>query len=455
MSNMVENGFSGGGPSLPPGESHDEFLELCALATTDWLSAQDRRRLGDHLAQCASCSDAMRQFEALVAHGIPADDVPAAQEDGRASGAPWSLDEAEVALFARLDREEAASPPRQSAGSDTTVVPGNSLPSRETIPPFDALWRHMWWQYAAGLILAVALGYSIYRTGIYRGAEVARLAAPSVRQPADSVRVPSMEAAASAAADRAALREQRTRVAALAAAIRKQSAQIAQLGAEKADLEKNLSSAEADHGSLEASHDDLARQLGAAQAQLEDTRRRLEATGAQDEADEVRVASLNRQIGDLNAGMEQKDQELSREQELLAHDSDIRELMGSRNLYIAEVYDVARNGETQRPFGRVFYTKGKSLIFYAYDLDQQPGLRESSTFQAWGRRGPDEDRAVNLGVFYIDNAAGKRWVLKTDNARTLANIDAVFVTIEPHGGSSHPSGKPLLFAYLRIEPNHP
>ena len=41
------------------------------------------------------------------------------------------------------------------------------------------------------------------------------------------------------------------------------------------------------------------------------------------------------------------------------------------------------------------------------------------------------------------------------NPKTLAQIDAVFVTVEPNGGSPHPSGKPLLFAYLGIHPNHP
>ena len=45
--------------------------------------------------------------------------------------------------------------------------------------------------------------------------------------------------------------------------------------------------------------------------------------------------------------------------------------MGARDLYVAEVYDVERTGETRKPYGRVFYTKGKSLIFYAYDLDQE------------------------------------------------------------------------------------
>jgi hypothetical protein len=116
---------------------------------------------------------------------------------------------------------------------------------------------------------------------------------------------------------------------------------------------------------------------------------------------------------------------------------------------------VAKTGDTEKPFGRVFYAKGKSLIFYAYDLDQQPGIRSASTFQAWGRRGPESDRAVNLGILYQDNASKKRWVLKSHDSKTLDQIDAVFVTVEPNGGSSHPSGKPFLFAYLKISSNHP
>ena len=75
--------------------------------------------------------------------------------------------------------------------------------------------------------------------------------------------------------------------------------------------------------------------------------------------------------------------------------------------------------------------------------------------KAWGRRGPDRQQALPLGIFFEDNAAKKRWVLKLDNPDVLAQIDAVFVTVEPNGGSRKPSGKPLLFAYLRVEPNHP
>jgi hypothetical protein len=60
-----------------------------------------------------------------------------------------------------------------------------------------------------------------------------------------------------------------------------------------------------------------------------------------------------------------------------------------------------------------------------------------------------------LGVFYEDNSTKKRWILKCDDPKTLAQIDAVFVTIEPNGGSHKPSSKPLLFAYLKVSPNHP
>ncbi len=168
---------------------------------------------------------------------------------------------------------------------------------------------------------------------------------------------------------------------------------------------------------------------------------------ARAQASEAKVTELTRLLHDREAALDQKG-------ELLAHDRDIRELMGARDLYVAEVYNVVRNG-TQKPYGRVFYTKGKSLIFYAYDLDQENGVKNATTFQAWGRRGPDRGQALNLGVFYEDSVSKKRWIVKCDDPKTLAQIDGVFVTIEPNGGSSKPSGKSLLFAYLRVDPNHP
>jgi hypothetical protein len=203
-------------------------------------------------------------------------------------------------------------------------------------------------------------------------------------------------------------------------------------------------------------------ELAAAEAKLQDLRKTVNAlTNQREEATsqaaalETKVAELTERVRNREEVLGQKDAEVAKQQELLEHDRDIRELMGARDLYIAEVHDISGTGKTDKTYGRVFYTKGKRLIFYAYDLDAQPGIRNASSFQAWGRRGPDKQQALNLGIFYEDNLSKKRWVLKAEDPKTLEDIDAVFVTVEPNGGSHHPSGKQLLFAYLRVNPNHP
>jgi hypothetical protein len=200
---------------------------------------------------------------------------------------------------------------------------------------------------------------------------------------------------------------------------------------------------------------DLSRELTQAQANAQSLEARLKLAGVQTPSDSAQSLALKTQVNDLNAALEEKDKQVAEERELLQHDQDIRNLIGARNLYIAEIYDVAKNGSTQKPFGRVFYTKDKSLVFYGYDLDQQRGVKQASTFQAWGRRGADRQHDVSLGLFYQDDTSQKRWVLKSNDSRTISQIDAVFVTVEPAGGSKKPSGKPLLFTYLRLDPNHP
>ena len=142
----------------------------------------------------------------------------------------------------------------------------------------------------------------------------------------------------------------------------------------------------------------------------------------------------------------------------LASDRDIRELMGARKLYIADVFDVDSGSRTRKPFGRVFYTQNKSLIFYAFDLDRQPGVKNASAFQVWGQRDGESGEkihATNLGILYMDSESNRRWVLRLDDPKELSELDAVFVTVEPQGGSQKPTGKPFLYALLRREANHP
>jgi hypothetical protein len=211
---------------------------------------------------------------------------------------------------------------------------------------------------------------------------------------------------------------------------------------------------ETDQKGLARQRDDLGQRLEAAESQAQALQAKLDLLERESSADRLQSVALNSKVTELARALRERDETIDKQQELLAHDRDVRELIGARDLYMAEVFDVDRDGETRKPTGRVFFTKEKSLIFYAYDLDQQKRTKNAS-FQAWGKCGPDWQQAINLGIFYIDNAAKKRWILKFDNPKSLAQIDSVFVTVEPNGGSRKPSTKPLLFAYLRMEPNHP
>jgi hypothetical protein len=450
---MVENGSNAGAEALPPNESHDEFLRLCAVATSGSLSAEERNRLEQHLSHCSGCREAMAQYEALIGHVIPALAPEPPTENLAGEGAHWSLEEAETSLFARLEEEETQ--PEQYGNKET---PEPLKSDRERQMPHssgDSLWRHVWWQYAAGLLLIVSLGFSLYRTGLRRGVQIAgqsRLTARSIQSPAAPQPTKSNTNLSPATAEGGA---NDAEIIALRAQLEQRAIELAQIKTLEARLEKDLGDKEADAARLSEEKADLNRQLEIAQANLQSIQQKLNLTAGQGSQDAVRLTALETKVTELTDAMRERDQEAAHDQELLDHDRDIRELMGARDLYIAEVYDVAKTGDTQKPFGRVFYTKGKSLLFYAYDLDEQPGIKSASTFQAWGRRGPDRQQAVNLGILYQDNASKKRWVVKSNDPKTLAHIDGVFVTVEPPGGSSHPSGTPLLFTYLRIEPNHP
>jgi hypothetical protein len=323
-----------------------------------------------------------------------------------------------------------------------------------TVRPFseDVLWRQLWVQFAAALLLVVAIGFIAYRMGIGRGLDLAhRGSAPDSSLPASGL--PNNPAIS--ASDRTPARANgvSAQLPALHTQLEESLSKIKRLKALRAQTERDLSLEQASRTRQLEERATLSDQLELTKRSLESSLK-LDSATRENSEDSARTAALQLKVDQLTESMRDRDQEIARERGLLDHDRDIRELMGSRDLYIAEVYDVAKTGATQKPFGRLFYTSGKSLIFYAYDLDQQPGIEQASTFQAWGRRGQDREHAVSLGILYQDSTTRKRWVLKSDNSKTLAQIDAVFVTVEPNGGSVHPSGKPLLFAYLRIQPNH-
>jgi len=434
-------------------EPHDEFLELCAVSTSGQLAEGEQERLQEHLAICESCRETLKQYESVVDQAIPV--LVVAEEaskglDARSDRSEDHQRQAEQAFFKRLEREQRGEPKKFISTSEVSPIRRPSPFSSESA------WHHVWMLYAAGILIFASISLYAYRAGIHRGTEIAKI---TVHQRSTQDR-PSLEGQLSnAGRERQLAREQVEQRDKTIATIRQQMAQqvgdINSLETAKVRLESDLRAGDTSRRDLIQQRAELAQRLDAAMSSSQALQRRLDSLAEQSAQDAARSKALEAKVNDLNRLLDDRGVALEQKDELLAHDRDIRELMGARELYIAEVHDVARDGQTQIPFGRVFYTKGKSLIFYAYDLDRQTELRRAGTFQAWGKRGPDREQAVNLGVFYEDNAAKKRWILKCDDPKALAQIDGVFVTVEPDGGSQKPSGKSLLFAYLRADSNHP
>jgi hypothetical protein len=437
--------------------SHEEFLELCAAATAGELSVDEQARLDAHLSGCPDCRRAMSEYEVArqtVVAALAQDLTPI----GAATDDSWSVKEAEKAFFKRLDRDEQQA---QSATAEQSH-PDEPLPGRRfAYRPSQIRWREVWMSLAAAVLLALALGIAAYRTGVKQSADVARTIPGSPKGSAGSLEEQASEAGYERAQLVAKLRENAKLIDDLK---RQLSEQLKVVGSLKSMEALPARSSGSSQQALQETTDARAKreeELVAAQARLAEFQKTVEAATAQRDENARQAAVLEAKVNELTQllrereqALGQRDAQVRRGQELLEHDRDIRELMGARDLYMADVHDVSGKG-TDKTYGRVFYTKGKRLIFYAFDLDAQPGVQNASSFQAWGRKGPDKQQARSLGIFYEDNVSKKRWVLKADDPKTLEDIDAVFVTVEPNGGSQHPSGKQLLFAYLRISANHP
>ena len=431
--------------------AHEEFLELCAVSTSGELTEEEKTKLQKHLAGCPQCREAMREYQAAADIGAP---LFAAEAEGELplKRETWSVESAQAAFGKRLAQKNAAT---RSEPSRPEILRASELPEQNGKPLLSEHWNTVWLPFAAAILFAATLGIYAYRAGIRRGAENAPAPQATIEKPTAGLQQQISDAGHDREVLIAQMAERDKMIASLRHQVEEQSAEITKLKDAQVTLESASKTSDEEKQRLAVNEAAATLKLDAAQASLQKTQKELDAVQALRSRDDAGSKALEAKVGELTQLLRDRDSTIDQQQELLAHDRDIRELMGARDLYVAEVFDVAKDASTQKAYGRVFYTKSKSLIFYAYDLDHHPGFKNASTFQAWGQRGPDKSQALNLGVFYEDNVSKKRWVLKFDDPKKLDQIEAVFVTVEPNGGSQKPSGKPFLFASLKIEPNHP
>jgi hypothetical protein len=219
-----------------------------------------------------------------------------------------------------------------------------------------------------------------------------------------------------------------------------QERRLKQSHADIAVLERQLEAEKANRQQLAQRQTELDEQLAAAHSEADSLRSRLGSANANIARQSAQVSDLEAKVSELNAALEKKETALDEknrmldlDKDFLDHDRDIRNVIGARNLYIADISDTSEDGKTAKQFGRIFYTKDRSLIFYGFDLDSQAGNKQNVSFQVWGSA-TDRPAPVSLGLFFEDDSH-KRWVLRCNDEKALTRLDMVFVTVEPPGGS--------------------
>ena len=88
-------------------------------------------------------------------------------------------------------------------------------------------------------------------------------------------------------------------------------------------------------------------------------------------ASQKKIDSLQYELADREARLTEVSASAERGREMLSAGREIRDIMGARDLHIVDVIDRDGKGRAKKAFGRAFYTQGKSLIFYAFDLDRK------------------------------------------------------------------------------------
>jgi hypothetical protein len=429
--------------------SHCEyFQELCTLAAGGQISEPEFVELQDHLPDCAQCRSAYADFTDLLHNKLPLADPelmgfyrPARifckdssyrerfLARARKQGIAVSQDSWRGALRNRLRYG------LSGLGNAQLLAPAMAL-LLVTIGLLVYSLRQSNSRYAA---LAVDMAAMKQQISQHAGPGPSTMPSSPETAPAPVVARPMIDPNlvkarqdAVAAQDRSrALEEQLQAAASELDALR---AQRTQASDSRGQLEKKLTDAEQ---ALVHAGDELQR--------IREERSASAAT----------MAAQRLEIRELSAKLTEQTETLERERTLLSAGRDIHDLMGARNLHIVDVLDVDSKGKDRRAFGRVFYTEGKSLIFYAFDLGDRGAARRNASFQVWGARGPAQSAAQSMGIFFVDDQKQNRWVLKFEDPRVLAEIDSVFVTVERPGGSPRPTGRKLLYAYLKANPNHP
>ena len=423
-------------------EQDEKFDELCALSAAGQLSCDEQRELAGHVKECESCRSACDDFS-LILREMPAEGTLGADKTVLGRMEKSGLRE----RFLERARAEGV---RFSKGAE--------IPKSSGRWEFAVLNPSFKWA-AACLIVGILFGTVGYRiVGMAKqiskptsvsSSSLAREDSQHGRNEDQSLLPKFNELQSLNEGLQKTIGSLKTENAELMARLNALEKQFEVSQTEKQEFTRTVAHLNDMNAALSNQMEQNSQLLAQTKGELEKVRNDRETVGKELAAEKVEVSSLSQQVRLQTTSLDQ-------DKDLLVAGRDVRDLMGARNLHIIDVHDADGKGKDRKSFGRVFYTEGKSLIFYAFDLDEKKLSNAKYTFEAWGERLGQPGSVKRLGILYVDDKAQKRWALKVDDPQQLAQIDSVFVTLEPQEGTDNtPRGKRILYAFLAGQPNHP
>ena len=411
--------------------THDVLERMCALAASGQLDADESLDFEVHLLACESCRADLEAYRTIVKE---IGELPAVEYSSRVANEGKRA----ASFLSRLGAEEI----------HTSAAARNFLLERRS-----SSWLAPTLTFGSIALVAVLAAVTIPKIVALRQPAVP----PSARATIEQVEHANQALQQRLESDRqiiAAVQKERDDAQSKLQRAGEPESPISELKSKLVDalrdeekLRADLQDRDEKIASISGQAQDKERQLASLQAKVNALEESVQRADADMVTARMQVVSLQDQLQGEKLTVEQ-------EKQLNTVAKDVRELMGARRLFMIDVYDGENLSTAQRSFGRVFYTQGHSLIFYAFDLDQHRNIHKVS-FQAWGEKGKNPASVKPLGVFQVDDVAQRRWVMKVDDPDKLKTIDAVFVTVESSHNPARPTGQKLLYAFLGGQPNHP
>jgi hypothetical protein len=430
---------------------------MCTLAVTGQLGGAQMCELDEHIAGCESCRKYLESIAQVSVQTMPL----LAEKHGPASkiGPPQGIRErflARLASEANGDENGPGLRPFPTPGQRTVKI----LAEEEQLSPQapKSVFPLPLWRSLAVVTACMFVAVAAY----YAGTRKTALPSPQLTQarPAVSPTPPTRKISAKPI----------------------DSDRVNELERQKSELETKLVNMKQELATAETERQALSNELAAAKEKLatlatQTVNGSTHASPAIAQQADEQVSTLQGQVGrlsqrlaesevdlgiqkqtsdELSARLDATAADLQRERDLKSAKSEMGELVAARNLHIVDVYDADPNGKRQRSFGRVFYIEGKSLVFYAYDLEDSRQFKASVIFHVWGGRAGVKEATHSLGILRKDDASQNRWAMTFDDPNVLAQINSVFVTAESaKKHSDEPHGKKVLYAYFGSPANHP